>query len=676
MHAEKVRRNNMSCAEDFKIKNGILLSYRGNDSEVVIPDGVVCISQSTFAYRKGLKKVTIPDTVKIIDSYAFYNCSDLLSVRISENVTEIGKCAFSGCSNLMNLKIPNSVEKIGYYAFAGVGNIDYDGEIPYGAKCLNGFIDDNFVYSDNTKTTLCACSALTTGKIDIPSSVTNIGDDAFSGCKNITDISIPNNVVNIGYSAFSGCESLINITIPCGVTILKLRSFFNCTSLENIILPESLMVISSKAFAGCSTLKNITIPPNVYIIDECAFYNCENLEKITISNPSCHIKNNSFENCERLSLYYKNISISDIPSKLKKSALLGFVEFADSDNSEDVKAAYLKYAKTNKKKLFAEIKNCPKLLYYMCENKIVTISDCDMIMDVIKEDLELKAMFIEYQNVNFNSNQREKYQEQALKKAISNPFPVAEMKKLWKYKKAKDGTLIITKYIGHEADVCVPEMIGKTAVTVIDDYAFKSCDSMINVIIPNSIISIGELAFESCTNLTSVTIPDSVTSIGNSAFSGCTGLTAINVDSQNRKYSSLDGVLFNKGKSRLIQYPIGNTRTSYTIPKSVTAIGSLAFRQCTSLTSVTIPNRVTSIDNWTFYHCTSLTSINIPNGVTNIGMYAFKGCTNLTSVTIPNSVTYIVGNAFSCCENLTIYTSSGSYAEQYAKENNIPFLIE
>ncbi|MBR1922203.1 MAG: leucine-rich repeat domain-containing protein, partial [Paludibacteraceae bacterium] len=159
-------------------------------------------------------------------------------------------------------------------------------------------------------------------------------------------------------------------------------------------------------------------------------------------------------------------------------------------------------------------------------------------------------------------------------------------------------------------------------------------------------------------SLTSVTIPNSVTSIGDGydAFYGCSSLTSINVASDNSNYCSVDGVLFNKDKTTLIQYP-GGKQGAYTIPNSVTSIGESAFYNCSSITSVTIPNSVTSIGERAFYECTSLTSVTIGNSVTSIGYQAFAFCTGLTSVTIGNSVTSIGDHAFTDCSGLTSVTN-------------------
>ena len=171
------------------------------------------------------------------------------------------------------------------------------------------------------------------------------------------------------------------------------------------------------------------------------------------------------------------------------------------------------------------------------------------------------------------------------------------------------------------------------------------------------VTSIGEAAFSGCTGLTSITIHNSVTSIGDYAFYECTRLTSIAVDVNNSNYSSDEyGVLFNKDKTILVQYPIGNTRTEYTIPNSVTSIGSYAFDDCAGLTSITIPDSVTRIGSSAFSYCTGLTSVTIPDGVTSIGGSAFSGCDGLTSVTIPDSVTSIGNSAFSGCDGLTSVT--------------------
>ena len=124
------------------------------------------------------------------------------------------------------------------------------------------------------------------------------------------------------------------------------------------------------------------------------------------------------------------------------------------------------------------------------------------------------------------------------------------------------------------------------SVTSIGYLAFGGCHSLTSVTIPDSVTSIGGCAFSCCSSLTSITISNSVTSIGSCAFGECRSLTSINVASDNNYYSSNNGILFNKKKTELIRFPSRKSQTSYTIPNSVTSIGSEAFYGCTGLKDV------------------------------------------------------------------------------------------
>ena len=200
------------------------------------------------------------------------------------------------------------------------------------------------------------------------------------------------------------------------------------------------------------------------------------------------------------------------------------------------------------------------------------------------------------------------------------------------------------------------------SVTNIGVYAFYGCKSLTSVTIPDSVISIGDYAFSYCESLTSVTIPNSVTSICSDAFFDCTSLKSIEVSDNNKNYSSVDGVLFNKDKTELIKYPSSKTDNTYEIPDNVTSIGAYAFQDCSRLTSVTIPNSVTSIGYGAFLGCSSLTSVTIPNSVTSIGSYAFYDCTNLANVYYSGSQSdwnkITIGDYNECLTNAALHCSS------------------
>ena len=156
--------------------------------------------------------------------------------------------------------------------------------------------------------------------------------------------------------------------------------------------------------------------------------------------------------------------------------------------------------------------------------------------------------------------------------------------------------------------------------------------------------------------------------MGQFTFMLCSALTEINVDTENPNFIGLNGILFDKAGTTLVQYPTGRTDTTYEIPANVTVIGKGAFATWHSLTGITIPDGLTSIGDGAFYECSSLISLAIPESVTSIGDYVFEECTSLTGMTIPGGVTKIGVNTFAYCDSLTGIilpdgiTSIGNYA--------------
>ena len=199
----------------------------------------------------------------------------------------------------------------------------------------------------------------------------------------------------------------------------------------------------------------------------------------------------------------------------------------------------------------------------------------------------------------------------------------------YEYALLDDGTVEITGYNGKAEKLTIPNMLNGKKVTSIDNRAFYLCNSLISII-----------------------IPDSVAKISVNPFAYCSTLKSIFVSSEHPYFFAIDGVLFRKADSCLISYPKGREYTTYNIPQGITAIESSAFYDCKFLTRVTIPDSVTSIGDCAFYLCSSLTSISIPDSVTSIGGCAFYLCSSLTSVSIPDSVEQIGTNPFAACFEL------------------------
>ncbi|MDR0569336.1 MAG: leucine-rich repeat domain-containing protein [Spirochaetaceae bacterium] len=187
---------------------------------------------------------------------------------------------------------------------------------------------------------------------------------------------------------------------------------------------------------------------------------------------------------------------------------------------------------------------------------------------------------------------------------------------------ARGKTAIIARYTGKGDRVEIPETINGLPVTAIGDYAFLLSGNLTSVAIPNSVTAIGEGAFSGCLRLTGITIPKSVAKIGLIVFFGCANLTNITVDGQNAAYAGSNGILFDKQMRTLLQYPSGKSGSSYTIPRSVVAVGDGAFIECSNLKSVIMPNSVVSVGELAFFGCVNLKSVSLSRR-TAVGPMAF-----------------------------------------------------
>jgi hypothetical protein len=565
-----------------------------------------------------ITSATAPYTVAVSKNSPVYTGTVTIPEAVSYNsvnysVTSIGEHAFQSCTGLAFVSIPNSVSFIGKYAF-------------YNCTGLSSVALPNLITSIGNYT-FQNCSGLTS--FTIPNSVTYIGDYAFDACTGLTSVAIPNSVTSIGDGAFQSCSGLNSVTIPVSITSIGDHVFYKCTGLTSVTIPNSVTSIEDYAFYNCIGLTSLILPNSVTSIGDYAFNGCSSLTSITIPNSVTYIWGYAFNGCSGLTSVILPNSVT----------FIGTSAFSGCTGLTSIFACRL-----------------TPINFYSNWGvfESVDISKCTLYVPIdSKSEYAAAYQWEDFTNIEESSTAGFMVDGIAYYITSSTSPKTVEV--------AAGGT-----YTGV---VTIPASVScnstSYSVTSVGNYAFNQCTGLGSISIPNSITCIGSYAFNGCSGLTNITIPTSVTSIGKYAFTFTSCL--FDVNSNNLNYSSIDGVLYNKDQTTLIQCPVSKT-DSFVIPYTVTSIGDGAFESCSGLTSVSLHNSVTFIGDHAFESCTGLTSFTIPNSVTYIGNYSFYECTGLTSVTItasaitlPNSVTTIGDYAFDKCTGLiSLYANSST----------------
>ena len=595
-------------------------------ASVAFPDGLTTISEYAFSGCSSLASADLPGTVTTIGAYAFQSTS-LTGAVIPEGVTAIENGVFAYCEDLAQVTIPSTVTTIGNYAFtcAPLTSVTLpEGLTSLGASAFN------------------SCEKLT--NINLPKGLTAIGDYTFNYCTSLTGITIPEGVTSIGNYAFRNCQKMTYAVLPSTVTTIGTSAFQYCYGLTSIALPEGLTAIGSEAFYNCSKLASLTLPSTLTSIGKGAFAWCYELTAAAIPEGITAIADNTFQHCSKLT----SVTIPSTVAAIGANAFMGtnltgvtipaaVTSIGSGAFSSCVNLAAIRVEEAN--------------TAYASQNGILFSADMTTLMQypAAKEDTSYAipdtvttisgSAFYRCENLT----------------SVTIPSGVTTIGAEAFYSSSALTSVEIpgsVSVIGESAFEYCTALTGVTlneGITQISDSAFLYCD-LTAVAFPESLTSIGRWAFGYCDALTSVSIGSGITSIGDSAFYDCTGITSFDVAEGNTVYTSDDGVLMNKDKTEIIQFPFG--KTSYTIPETVTVLGNYIFNGCTSLTSIVIPGTLTSFGTFAFSGCSALASVTLSEGITTIDYGTFARCTALASITIPASVTTIDSSAFTGCSGL------------------------
>ena len=455
--------------------------------------------------------------------------------------------------------------------------------------------------------------------IIIPNSVTNIGDEAFRSCRELTSVTIGNSVVSIGQYTFWG-TSLTSVTIPGSVTTIGEGAFIGNSRMTSITvdesntsymsedgvllskdgtelivypiakaatvytIPDGVTSIGIMAFSNCNGLTSVTIPNSVTSISDYAFYQCSHLSSATIPNSVTSIGFAAFSGCYNLT----SVTIPDGATSIGSDVFVGTKWYKNQNDGllylDNWLLGYkgkapigaITIADGTKGIAGGAFRNCNGMTSITIPGSVIFIGGY-----VFQWCGSLASITVDESNPNYKSEDGVLF--------------------------SKDGTTLITYPTGKT----------ETAYTI-----------------PNSVTTIGDCAFYSCGLLTSITIPNGVASIGEKAFYQCGGLTSI------------------------------------TIPVGVTSIGDYTFWYCGGLTSIIIPDGMATIGDYAFGYCRNLTSITIGSGIQTIASMAFTYCTELMDVYCYAKNVTTTEDAFSNSNynNATLHVPAGSIEAYKAAE--------
>lgn len=545
------------------------------------------------AHKASIFFVVINKGITSIGDYAFYECESIKHINIPETIHTFGQFAFFSCVSLSEITIPSGVKKIGSGTFSNCTKIS---------------------------------------EINLPDSVTTIGEQAFATCLFLKSITVDDN--NLNYTSEDGvlfdkdkktllhypvarrthclfATSRPNYVIPNGVTEIAPYAFWQCY-LTGVIIPEGVTTIGKSAFANSRYLLNLTIPKSVYSIEDNAFASCNNLLNVFYSG-------NENE--------WTSISVGKNNASLEAAAF-----FSETESSETIVVATGNYGEAIDWTLNiigemtingeGKVENNYSAEPYESAITKIYISEGITLIDFSITDLQnLQQIFVPESLAEIRNFPQTAYGLKYVDVADNNPNYCDDNGILFN----RDKTELI----------CYPASRSGEEYTI-----------------PESVEKLGYPGFCGCSNLKILNIPKSVKSKEERTLYLCYSLTDINVDGENEIFASVDGVLFDKKLTTLIQYPISNKSSSYRIPEGVEKIEYAAFRDNINLESVYFPDSVITIGDDAFSGCSDLKNISLPSAITEINDSTFMNCSSIESIVVPDKVTYIGSHAFLGCLSL------------------------
>ena len=522
------------------------------------------------SYKTQIKSVVVKGTVTALAKNAFYKCTSLTSVDLGSSITKINSSVFSGCIKLTSVTIPATVTNIQIDAFHGCDALV---SIAVAEGNHNFSQADGVLFnSDKTKLILYPASKTDTS-YDVPSSVTSLGNYAFSGCRFLTTVNL-GSAEYTGYYAFEGCSALTKVDLG-SLNSVNDYAFQNCTSLSEVNF-GSVTTLGESSFSGCTSLASVEFPSKLTTVGKSAFYGCTNLGKVTLDEALTGIGEYAFGDCT---------SLTDITIPKSVTSIGDFVFW-----------------------------NCASLTKIEVDDTNEKYSDVDGIL--------------------FDKTQYVLIKYPAAKTVSADPTYIVPNSVGYIKADAFWGCTNLQSFaVAEESSfVVVGGVLCKDLEGQMYLVAYPAGRTSETYEIPDNVSEVSNYyVFSGSKALKKVVLNDNITVSSNVsvALAYCPALETIEVKDSNTKYVFDNGVLFSKDKKTLVLC-LSTKSGVYDVPVGTETIEGYAFANASKITALNIPDSVSKIVYNAFhcpefggFGCSSLCSITFGNGLNTIDSGAF-----------------------------------------------------
>lgn len=621
--------------KDLVILGSVLTEMKEDHAVLNVPSGVKVVGKHVAVFKSNVRRVILPETVTTL-------CESAFNSRGNENIKEF--------------VFTDSLNNIGLHAFGKNKWIESFGDnpivinrqlyqmttsgtsvtIPNGVTkiCAEVFKENNdirYVYFPSTlkeigEEAFAGCQNLVS--IDLPEGLERLGKACFYRCKKLSKIYVPNSLIEIGRSAFNSCSALTEVVFGESLKIIGEKAFADCTMLSKVQMSGSIISILPEAFSNCALLPGIVIPNGVTKINAAVFSGCKSLESVAMNGGITEIDKSAFEKCTDLTEIVVPAIIGpkafDGCSGLKKVTFTAGLNKIEKDTFNGCKALTEAVIPEGTEVIDENaFLDCTVLKRVALPSTLKTIGKC-----AFRRCSSLETICIPDSVDTIGDNAFEgcsSLSEVTIKDSISNYG--LDVFTNTPYMKQAFGEFVVmggvlAKYLGNNKDVVIPEN-----VTTIGENAFAEAYYVETITIPDTVLAIANKVFGEVRTwgdapmpkLKKLMIGNGVTSIGDSAFANCVSLTDVSFGT------------------------------------ALSNIGKQAFSGCKKLNAIDLSKtRITELRQEAFSDCRSVKSLILPNGIETIGRGAFSGIP-LGVVKLPKTVKRVERSSFDGASELIVY---------------------